>query len=177
MKPRLATIAQLRARKQRYKLRMFERLYYILLGTVVIIAIFFVVSSLSFSGRLAEDYAAKSWRVRWWLLDGWLALLYLAAFASIYEIAQDEEDAEDYDLEALSSRTRARDDDDNATLVADRENGRPANPREVVFEIGDEEPGSDGEEDTHAKKRRNSSDNHGTDHERQGLIGERSRSD
>lgn len=50
----LATIAHLRARKQRYKLKMFTRLHYILLFTVVVIAIFFVVSSMSFSGRLAE---------------------------------------------------------------------------------------------------------------------------
>ncbi|KAF9567045.1 protein PTM1 [Agrocybe pediades] len=78
-----ATIAYLRAKKQKYKLKMFERLYYILIFTVFVIAIFFVVSSLSFSGRLAEDYAAKTWRVRWWLLDGWLALLYLTAFALI----------------------------------------------------------------------------------------------
>ncbi|EIM92270.1 uncharacterized protein STEHIDRAFT_46983 [Stereum hirsutum FP-91666 SS1] len=78
-----ATIAQLKARKQRYKLGMFQRLHYILLFVVVVIAIFFVVSSLSFSGRLAEDYAAKTWKVRWWLLDGWLALLYLVAFTSI----------------------------------------------------------------------------------------------
>jgi hypothetical protein len=80
---------------------MFERLYFILIMAVVVIAIFFVVSSMSFSGRLAEgshflvfplsstyynafiDYAAKSWRVRWWLLDGWLALLYLVAFVLI----------------------------------------------------------------------------------------------
>ncbi|KAG6832564.1 hypothetical protein H0H92_000193 [Tricholoma furcatifolium] len=143
-----ATIAQLRARKQKYKLRMFERLHYILLATVVVIAIFFVVSSLSFSGRLAED-----------------------------EIAQEEEDAEDYDLEALNSRTLARDDDDNATLVADRGADTLAR-EEVVFEIGDEEPGSDGEDEMNTKKRRViPSENHqGEDHERQGLIG-RSRDD
>ncbi|KAF8078867.1 lung seven transmembrane receptor-domain-containing protein [Lyophyllum atratum] len=205
-----ATIAQLRARKQRYKLKMFERLYYILLAAVVVIAIFFVVSSLSFSGRLAEDYAAKSWRVRWWLLDGWLAVLYLAAFISIAflwrpsannrryvsqishkrvlmillfkstlamsdEIAQDEEDAEDYDLEALDNRTRIRDDDDNVTLVADRQGG-PAPTDDVVFEIGDEEPGSDGEDDVSAKKRRLSGENHRSEeHERQGLMGGASR--
>jgi len=29
------------------------------------------------------DYAAKSWRIRWWLLDGWLSLLYLFAFSGI----------------------------------------------------------------------------------------------
>jgi hypothetical protein len=32
--------------------------------------------------RLA-DYAARSWKVQWWLLDGWMALLYLAAFSTI----------------------------------------------------------------------------------------------
>ncbi|KAK7041690.1 hypothetical protein VNI00_008979 [Paramarasmius palmivorus] len=49
-----ATIAQLRARKQRYKLRMFEKLNWILMFSVLVILIFFVVSSFSFSGRLAE---------------------------------------------------------------------------------------------------------------------------
>lgn len=50
----VATIQQLAARKQRYKLRMFTWLYRILLWTVLMVAIFFVVSSMTFSGRLAE---------------------------------------------------------------------------------------------------------------------------
>ena len=49
-----ATIAQLATRKQNYKLSMFKWLHRILLLTVLVIAIFFVVSSLTFSGRLAE---------------------------------------------------------------------------------------------------------------------------
>ena len=49
-----ATIAQLRVRKQHYKLRMFQKLQYILLFVVFVISIFFVVSTLTFSGRLAE---------------------------------------------------------------------------------------------------------------------------
>ena len=71
------------------------------------------------------------------LLDGWLALLYLVAFGGICylwrptphnrrlamseELAQEDEDAEDYDMEALERRTRLRDgdDDDDATLVED----------------------------------------------------------
>ncbi|PBL00535.1 hypothetical protein ARMGADRAFT_1159862 [Armillaria gallica] len=182
-----ATIAQLKARKQRYKLSMFERLYRILLLTVLVIAVFFVVSSFSFSGRLAEDYAAKSWKVRWWLLDGWLALLYLAAFVTIAylwrpsennrrlamsdEIAQDEEDAEDYDMEALESRTRAREDDE-ATLVGGTRTGGGVTEDSVVFEIGDEEGGSD-DEDSPTKKRhseRHSSDSHGGEDERRGLM-------
>ncbi|KAF9648501.1 hypothetical protein BDM02DRAFT_3239315 [Thelephora ganbajun] len=77
------TMAHLKQRKQRYKLGMFTKLHRILLGAVAIIAIFFVVSTVSFSARFAEDYAANTWKVRWWLLDGWLALLYFAAFVSI----------------------------------------------------------------------------------------------
>src|SRR5258708_17309470 len=103
MKNKTGTIAQLRSRKQHYKLRMFRKLQHILLFVVFVVFIFFVVSTLTFTGRLAEgtrvcircyiyaldlqhtytDYAAKSWRVRWWLLDGWLSLLYFFAFAYI----------------------------------------------------------------------------------------------
>ncbi|KAI0257174.1 lung seven transmembrane receptor-domain-containing protein [Lactifluus subvellereus] len=78
-----ATISQLKARKQHYKLRMFQKLQYILLFVVFVVSIFFVVSTLTFTGRLAEDYAARSWKVRWWLLDGWLSLLYFFAFGGI----------------------------------------------------------------------------------------------
>ncbi|KAJ7070846.1 lung seven transmembrane receptor-domain-containing protein [Mycena amicta] len=179
-----ATISQLRARKQRYKLSMFERLYRILLFTVVVIAIFFVVSTMSFTGRLAEDYSAKSWKMRWWLLDGWLALLYLVAFSSIAylwrpsannrrlamsdEIAQDEEDAEDYDLESMGQRARIpdEDDDDTATLVGSRRG--PVADDHVVFEIGDEDGGSDDEEEAKKRRRRLS----GEHDERRGLMNE-----
>ncbi|KAH9858027.1 lung seven transmembrane receptor-domain-containing protein [Lenzites betulinus] len=175
-----ATIAQLAARKQRYKLSMFNWLHRILLMTVVVIAIFFVVSSLTFSGRLAEDYGAKSWKMQWWLLDGWLALLYLVDFVAISwlwrpspnnrrYIAQDEEDAEDYDLESLEHRTDARGlheiDDDAATLV-----GRPVGDDAVVFEIGDEDGQGSDDEDA-PKKRRGERERHeGAEHEREGLM-------
>src|SRR6266436_8989489 len=54
MENKTATISQLRARKQHYKLRMFQKLQYILLFVVFVISIFFVVSTLTFTGRLAE---------------------------------------------------------------------------------------------------------------------------
>jgi hypothetical protein len=124
------------------------------------------------------------------LLDGYLALLYLVAFSAIAyiwrptpnnrrlamfdEIAQDEEDAEDYDLEALEHRTRARDDDDDATLVGRRGPDSVAEDQ-VVFEIGDEDAGSDEDEDSPHRKRRDvqkSTEHHqGQDDERAGLIG------
>ncbi|KAJ3765918.1 hypothetical protein FB446DRAFT_425212 [Lentinula raphanica] len=53
------------------------------------------------------------------------------------ELAQDEADAEDYDLEYLE-RGRGGRDDDEATLRGD-EHGHPVGEDSVVFEIGDEE--------------------------------------
>ncbi|KAG8971982.1 hypothetical protein FRB90_010343, partial [Tulasnella sp. 427] len=105
---------------------------------------------------------------RWWLLDGFLVLLYMAVFICIAflwrptgnnrrlamsdELAQDEEEAEDYDLEAIQARgERAKMEammgiDEMANGHAPDE-GRIQlprdNDRDVVFEIGDE--GSDDE--------------------------------
>ncbi|KAI0094293.1 lung seven transmembrane receptor-domain-containing protein [Irpex rosettiformis] len=188
-----ATITQLVARKQRYKLGMFRWLYRILMMTVLMVAIFFVVSSMTFSGRLAEDYGARSWKVQWWLLDGWLSLLYLVDFMAIAylwrptpnnrrlamfdELAQDEEDAEDYDMEALERRTDAdqtyrHDDDDTATLVG-RGPGS-VNDDAVVFEIGDEDAQelSDDEDPAKRQRRQNSRHTEGAAHEREGLMKE-----
>jgi hypothetical protein len=141
------------------------------------------------------DYAANSWKYRWWLLDGWLALLYLCAFWSIAylwrptdhnrylamsdELAQDENDAEDYDMAALERGRRVPraddDDDDAATLVGGGRRGPAVGDDHVVFEIGDEDGGaSDVEEDDEHKRervRRLSGDNRGAaPSERQGLI-------
>lgn len=220
----LATITQLRARKQRYKLKMFERLYYILLLTIVVIAIFFVVSSLSFSGRLAEgqiederfcqplltlslrlrrQVMARSVVVTRWMACSslfirvccyripvetvrqqpqiseplgviFIILIDYLTLAMSDEIAQDEEDAEDYDLESMGPRDRVRDDDDddNATLVGGR---RGIANDHVVFEIGDEDAGSDDEDEAPKKRQgeRLSGDNHGgRPEERQGLMSE-----
>ncbi|KAI6120595.1 hypothetical protein EDD16DRAFT_1518685 [Pisolithus croceorrhizus] len=114
----LGTMNQLAARKQRYKLKMFQRLYYILLAAVVVIAIFFVVSSYSFSDRLAEGPT----------------YLFSVTLAMSDELAQEDEDAEDYDLEALQSRTAAREDDE-ITLVNNRREPEPLAENHVVFEI------------------------------------------
>jgi len=54
LKNTLATVAHLRARKQRFKLKMFERLNMILMFDVAVIAVFFVVTTMSFSGRMQE---------------------------------------------------------------------------------------------------------------------------
>jgi hypothetical protein len=90
------------------------------------------------------------------------------------ELAQDEEDAEDYDMEALERRTDAdegyrHDEDDTATLV-----GRgPGSMNEdaVVFEIGDEDAQELSDEEDPAKRQRRQNSRHdGAAHEREGLM-------
>lgn len=98
----------------------------------------------------------------------------ISTLAMFDEIAQDEEDAEDYDMEALEHRTAAmHDDDDASTLVGIRGPGSMM-AEEVVFEIGDEDghDGSDDEDPSSAKRRRAKELEHddGDDHEREGLM-------
>ena len=103
----------------------------------------------------------------------------MSTLAMFDELAQDEEDAEDYDMEALERRTEAldayhhgnQDDDDTATLV-----GRgPGSMHEdaVVFEIGDEDAQELSDDENPAKKQRRAQPDHhheGEDHEREGLM-------
>ncbi|WWD08697.1 hypothetical protein V865_006810 [Kwoniella europaea PYCC6329] len=165
------TIMHLQARKQRYKLQMFQRLWRILVISVIAVAAFFVVSSMSLSNRLDEDYAPNNWKYRWILLDGSLATIYLCAFAAIawlwrptrdniqfsmsQELAQDEADAdaEDYEIDSLEAgrgighRSLAQhdeDDDEHRGLVE----GRDGN---VVFAMGED---SDEETENHQHRQK-----------------------
>lgn len=78
-----STILHLSQRKQRQKLAMFQNLWRILVVSVIAVLAFFVVSSMSLSNRLDEDYAPRNWRYRWILLDASLAGIYLVAFSAI----------------------------------------------------------------------------------------------
>ncbi|KAK2461568.1 hypothetical protein APHAL10511_006031 [Amanita phalloides] len=85
------------------------------------------------------------------------------------ELAQDETDAEDYDLESLERRTR-EDDDDDATLVSRRENGHQPISNDVVFEIGEEDGGSEDEDGTKSRRTGRRQGEIGHAEERRGLV-------
>nr|XP_019050058.1 major facilitator protein [Kwoniella bestiolae CBS 10118]OCF28988.1 major facilitator protein [Kwoniella bestiolae CBS 10118] len=170
------TIMHLQARKQRYKLQMFQRLWRILIISVIAVAAFFVVSSMSLSNRLDEDYAPNNWKYRWILLDGSLSTIYLCAFASIawlwrptrdniqfsmsQELAQDEADAdaEDYEIDSLEAgrsigmdghrllRQNDDEDDEHRGLAE----GRDGN---VVFAMGEDSDEEDGAGDSHGHRK------------------------
>ncbi|WWD16902.1 hypothetical protein CI109_101334 [Kwoniella shandongensis] len=161
------TIMHLQARKQRHKLQMFQRLWRILILSVIAVAAFFVVSSMSLSNRLDEDYAPNNWKYRWILLDGSLATIYLFAFAAIaylwrptrdnvrfstsQELATDEAeaDAEDYEIGDLENGGRHQplgqhddeDDEEHKAFVG----GRGVGEENVVFAMGEDSDEEDGE--------------------------------
>jgi hypothetical protein len=87
------------------------------------------------------------------------------------ELAQDEQDAEDYDLESMNDRSRLREDDDDATLVDGQRRGPESVADDhVVFEIGDEDAGSDGEDDNSKRRRLSGENRRIKDEEREELI-------
>ncbi|ORY26066.1 lung seven transmembrane receptor-domain-containing protein [Naematelia encephala] len=188
------TILHLQARKQRYKLAMFRRLWRILILSVIAVAVFFVVSSMSLSNRLNEDYAPNNWRYRWILLDGSLATIYLVSFASIawlwrptrdnvrfstsQELAQDEADAEDYEFGTLEGGGHQplsmQDPDEDDVDYNHHENGDVRKglmggaEGETVFDVGGD---SDEEDEGHRGKKGYKDD--GSDEEGEGASYQR----
>jgi len=101
------TMKDLLERKQHVKAMMYKKLWWCILGSIIVIFGFFFLNSLTFAGTSSPDFAPTHWQTRWFVLDGWLNLVYLAdvcfvaylwrptannrRFAMSDEIAQDDE--------------------------------------------------------------------------------------
>lgn len=77
------TMKDLVERKQNVKAMMYRKLWYCIIGSILIIFIFFFVNSLTFAGRGDPDFVPDHWQSRWFILDGWLNLVYLFDIAFI----------------------------------------------------------------------------------------------
>ncbi len=78
-----ATTKDLVARKQTIKASMYRKLWYCILLSIVVIFIFFFVNSWLFAGQSDEDFVPNHWKGRWFILDGWLNLVYFFDVAFI----------------------------------------------------------------------------------------------
>ena len=65
-------------RKQHVKALMYRRLWWCILGSILVIFAFFFFNSFAFAGVGNEDFAPTHWMTRWFVLDGWLNIVYLA---------------------------------------------------------------------------------------------------
>lgn len=78
-----ATMKDLVERKQTVKAGMYRKLWWCILLSIVVIFVFFFVNSWTFAGQSDEDFVPNHWSTRWFILDGWLNLVYLADVAFV----------------------------------------------------------------------------------------------
>ncbi|PLN75750.1 lung seven transmembrane receptor-domain-containing protein [Aspergillus taichungensis] len=72
-----ATMKDLVDRKQKTKAMMYKKLWWCILGSIIVIFGFFFLNSISFAGRSDASFVPDHWKTRWFVLDGWLNIVYL----------------------------------------------------------------------------------------------------
>lgn len=72
-----ATMKDLIERKQHVKALMYKKLSYSIIASILIIFGFFFLNSFNLAGRNSPDFVPFHWKTRWFILDGWLNLVYL----------------------------------------------------------------------------------------------------
>ncbi|KAI1818739.1 lung seven transmembrane receptor-domain-containing protein [Poronia punctata] len=134
------TLKDLRERKQHAKEAMYRKLWWCILISILVIFGFIFLNSFSFASASDPDYVPFHWKSRWFLLDGWLNLVYFAdvawvayvwrptannrRFAMSDEIAQDEDGGFEFaDVGAPDDS----DDDEEAQIGSKPQAAMPAN--------------------------------------------------
>ncbi|CAG8557665.1 25716_t:CDS:2, partial [Racocetra persica] len=77
------TLQTLEIRRQSVKSLMYKRLYRLLVFSVSVLGIFFFINTFNYLHRGDSDWIPKYWQWKWFLLDGWLNILYLIVFSVI----------------------------------------------------------------------------------------------
>ncbi|RKF80620.1 Membrane protein PTM1 [Golovinomyces cichoracearum] len=160
------TMKDLSERKQTVKALMFRRLWWAILGSIMVIFGFFFFNSFSFASRGDPNFVPFHWKTRWFILDGWLNLVYLGdvifiaylwrptennrRFAMSDELAQDDEGFEiedfgaedDDDLESPNGHKHNDSRYDPAPNFASKSHGshvdRGSLEGETMFAIGED---------------------------------------
>ncbi|KAF8451784.1 lung seven transmembrane receptor-domain-containing protein [Terfezia claveryi] len=156
------TMKELIERKQNVKSLMYKRLWWVLLSSIIVIFVFFFLNSLTFASHGSADFAPTHWKTRWFVLDGWLNLVYLVDLVVIAYIwrptannrrfAMSDELAQDDDGFEIASIGGSEDEDDLERRGSlERERGRVRegsssvrrDSGEAIFSVGGEGDGSE----------------------------------
>ena len=129
------TMKELEERKQHQKGLMYRRLWWSLVTSILVIFGFFFLNSLTFAGHASPDFVPTHWKTRWFVLDGWLNLVYLAdlaviaylwrptannrRFAMSDELAQDEDGG--FEIASIGGGSELDEDEDPARRDKDLE--------------------------------------------------------
>ncbi|KAF9328962.1 hypothetical protein BG006_007923 [Podila minutissima] len=139
-----STITALNVRRQTEKVLMYTRLWRLLVFSLTVLCAFFVINTLAFMSIDDVDWPASHWRIRWFLLDGWLNILYLIVFTAIVILWRPTENNKRYGIDQLETE-----DYDENDEHADHNNARAAEsmgltgmklrPQRRDYEIEDDE--------------------------------------
>ena len=77
------TMKDLVDRRQKTKAMMYKKLWWCILGSILIIFGFFFINSFAFAGVREANFVPEHWQTRWFVLDGWLNLVYFFDIAFI----------------------------------------------------------------------------------------------
>lgn len=77
------TLKDLKERKQHVKESMYRKLWWAILASLLVIFGFFFFNSFTFASVNDPDFVPFHWKTRWFILDGWLNLVYFADVAWI----------------------------------------------------------------------------------------------
>ncbi|KAF4831038.1 Membrane protein PTM1 [Colletotrichum siamense] len=133
------TLKDLRERKQHAKEAMYKKLWWCILISIFVIFGFFFFNSFSFASVNDPDYVPFHWKSRWFVLDGWLNLVYFADVAWIAYVwrptannrrfAMSDEIAQDDDGTFTMADIGAPDDSDDDE---EAQVGKESNPRSAA---------------------------------------------
>lgn len=131
------TLKDLRERKQHVKEAMYKKLWWSILISILVIFAFFFFNSFTFASVNDPDFVPFHWKTRWFVLDGWLNLVYFAdvawvayiwrptannrRFAMSDEIAQDD----DGNFEIGDIGVPGEDSDDEEAQIGKRQDEPP----------------------------------------------------
>ncbi|KAG0045444.1 hypothetical protein BGZ83_009343 [Gryganskiella cystojenkinii] len=140
-----STIATLNLRRQTEKVKMYTRLWRLLVFSLTVLCAFFVINTFNFMNMTDPDWPASYWRIKWFLLDGWLNVLYLIVFVVIVILWRPTENNKRYGIDQLETD----DFDDAEDPHADQNNARAAEsmgltgmklrPQRRDYEVDDDE--------------------------------------
>ncbi|KKK17750.1 hypothetical protein ARAM_001348 [Aspergillus rambellii] len=72
-----ATTKDLVDRQQKTKAMMYKKLWWCLLGSIIVLFGFIFINALAFASRSESNFLPEHWKSRWFVLDGWLSIVYL----------------------------------------------------------------------------------------------------
>lgn len=78
-----ATMKDLIDRKQKTKAMMYKKLWWCILVSIIVIFGFFFINSIAFAGQSETSFVPSHWKTRWFVLDGWLNIVYLFDIAFV----------------------------------------------------------------------------------------------